>query len=278
MPEVIFSQTTAGPLVYCYLRFPDEDAANKYFRDYYNLNSQYVDRYLKLYASEIKMSDDLLYLNIAGNMLAYEGEETWSVVNSTDSTGNRNQARRISLIKDDVFSSLSAKLVDTSNQLTEAELGRTAFRNIIDELEVENVLDVYHMSQVQIDTLDGSSSMVLTKQDEYTVDGGTPDSVKVIISLGNVTVKRDFKGLIIAKGNITIAADRAITLEPLEVDTFSNILRTKIDDLSDPDDYYLMNVFVDGLSYAYSGNVAYDEGTSRVSLVDLISYERWIKK
>lgn len=278
VPEIIFSQTTAGPLVYCYLRFPDEDAANRYFKDYYNLNSEYVDRYLKLYAKEIKMSDDLLYLNIAGSMLAYEGEETWSVVSATDSTGNRNQARRISLIKDDVFNSLSAKLVDTSNQLTDTELGRTAFPNIIDELEVENVMDALHASQeVKIDTLDGTSSMVLTKRDNYVVEGAQ-DNVKVIISLGNVTVKRDFKGLIIAKGNITIAADRAITLEPLEVDTFSNILRTKIDELSDPNEYYLMNVFVDGLSYAYSGNVAYDEGTSRVSLVDLISYERWIKK
>ena len=279
VPEVVFSQTMSGPLVYCYLRFPSEDEANRYFKDYYNVNSEYVDRYLKLYASEIKMSDDLLYLNIAGSMLAYEGEENWSVVSATDSTGNRQQARRVSLIKDDVFSSLSAKLVDTSNQLTSAELGRTAFTNIIDELEVENVMNALHATQeVQIDTDPAGSSMVLTKKDNYVLDGATPDSVKVIISLGNVTVKRDFKGLILAKGNITIATDRAITLEPLDVDTFSTILRTEIEALSDPDAYYLMNVFVDGLNYAYSGNVAYDEGTSRVSMVDLISYERWLKK
>ena len=284
VPEIIFSQTNSGPLVYCYLRFPDQDSANKYFKDYYNINAEYVDRYLKLYAKEIKMSDEMLYLNIAGNMLAYEGEETWSVVDATDSTGNRHQAQRISLIKDEAFSSLSAKMVSTSNQLTDAELGRTAFTNIVDELEVENILDIHHVSQIQIDAKDTNDnvigSMVLTKQDEYTVDGNAPD---VIISLGNVTVKSNYKGLIIAKGNITIAAGGAITLEPLDVDTFSTILRTKVAKLSPPedgytDDYYLMNVFVDGLSYAYSGNVAYDEGTSRVSMVDLISYERWVKK
>lgn len=288
VPEIIFSHTNAGTLVYCYLRFPDEDAANRYFRDYYDINTEYVDRYMKLYASDIKMADDLLYLNIAGNLLAYEYEESdqWSVVSSTDSTGNLAQARRIAMIKNDVFAALSAKLLETSNQLTDAEIGRTAFPNIVDELEVENVLDAKGaVSTVQVDTQDGTASIILTKPtdanpNDYVVDDSTPGTVKVIVSLGNVTVRRSFSGLIIAKGNVTVAADTPITLEPIDVNTFSNILRTKVDELSPEGDptYYLMNVFADGLSYAYSGNVAYDAGTSRVSMVDLISYERWTKK
>lgn len=281
VPEVIFRQTNAGPLVYCYMRFKDEDAANKYFIDYYKLNTEFVDRYTKLYASEITMADNLLYLNIAGNMLSYEGEDTWSVVSATDSGGNRAQAQRISALKEDVFSSLGAKLVRTSNQLTDAELGRTVFNNIIDEVEVENVLDAVGLGvqqEVTITTLDGNDSIVLTKKPEYVVNGGT--TAQIIVSLGNVTVKDSYKGLIIAKGNITVEAGAGITLEPINANSFSNILRTKIDDLSasDADAYYLMNIFTDGVSYATSGNASAEVGTSRVSLVDLISYERWIKK
>lgn len=285
VPEVIFSQTNAGPLVYCYLRFPDEEAANKYFRDYYNVNADSVERYMKLYANEIKVkADELLYLNIAGDMLVYDGEET-SLVSSLDSTGEKKQLSTIATAKNDVFNSLSAKLVRTSTQLTDVEIGRTAFANIIDELEIENILDVHgNATEITVSTAEegSQSSMVLTKADNYVVSDSTPEDIKVIISLGNVTLTTDFEGLIIAKGNITVAAGRPITIRPLDIDTFSNILLTKVA-VSPPeegytDDYYLMNVFVDGRSYAYSGNVAFDEGTSRVAMVDLISYERWVKK
>lgn len=279
VPEIVFKQTNAGTLVYCYLRFTDEDAANRYFRDYYNINSEQIDKYTKLYASEIKMADDLLYLNIAGNMLKFEGEEGWSVLASTDSSGNRQQAQRISAMKDDVFKALSAKLMRTSNQLTNEEMTQTAFKNIIDETEVEIILNEKHTAEVKIDTAGASTdSIILTKNAEYVVDSHTPSSVKMIVSLGNVTVKNDFKGLIIAKGNITVEAGGSVTIEPLDSDTFSNILQTKIDELSVDRDYYLLNIFTDGINYVNSGNAVNDMGTERVSFIDLITYERWSKK
>ena len=280
VPEIVFRQTNAGPLVYCYLRFADEDAANKYFVDYYAINSEAVDRYTQLYAKEIKMSDDLLYLSLAGNMLTYEGYEGWSVLSSTESTANVQQAKRLSAAKDDVFKALSAKIMRTSNQLTSEEMDKTAFPNIMNETEIEIILHVKGAQEVRIDTLGADpDSMILTKKDEYVVDDHTPSSVKMIVSLGNVTVKKDFKGLIIAKGNLTIEAGASVTLEPLDTDTFSNILRTKIDELSTTDrDYYLLNIFNDGVNYVNSGNASTDMGTQQVSFVDLINYENWSKK
>ncbi|MBD5505816.1 MAG: hypothetical protein HDR09_19265 [Lachnospiraceae bacterium] len=280
VPEIVFRQTNAGPLVYCYLRFKDEDAANQYFMDYYSVNSEAVDRYTQLYAREIKMADDLLYLNIAGNMLTYEGTEGWDVLSSTESSGNLQQAKRLSALKDDVFKALSAKIMRTSNQLTSEELDKTAFQNIMDETEIEIILQVKGAQEVRIDTLGAApDSMILTKKDEYVIDGHTPSSVKMIVSLGNVTVKKDFKGLIIAKGNVTVEAGASVTLEPLDTDTFSNILRTKIDELSTTDrDYHLLNIFNDGVNYVNSGNASTDMGTQQVSFVDLITYEKWSKK
>ncbi len=280
VPEIVFRQTNAGPLVYCYLRFKDEDAANKYFEDYYSVNSESVDQYTQLYAKEIKMADDLLYLNIAGNMLTYEGTEGWGVLSSTESTGNLQQAKRFSALKEDVFNALSAKIMRTSNQLTSEELDKTAFQNIMDETEIEILLQVKGAQEVRIDTLGAApDSMILTKKDEYVIDGHTPSSVKMIVSLGNVTVQNDFKGLIIAKGNVTVEAGASVTLEPLDADTFSNILRTKIDELSTTGrDYHLLNIFNDGVNYVNSGNASTDMGTQQVSFVDLITYEKWSKK
>lgn len=175
------------------------------------------------------------------------------------------------------------------------ELGQTAFNNIIDEVEVENILDAVALGAVQdettvgIDRLDddsvmitnknSSKSIVLTKKDNFVVDR---NSSQIVVSLGNVTVTDSYKGLIIAKGNITVEASGAITLEPIDIDSFSDILLTKVNvrllEEEGSDAYYLMNIFTDGINYAASGNTSIDEGTSRVSLVDLISYERWLKK
>lgn len=279
MPEVVFRQTNAGPLVYCYMRFKDEDAANQYFTDYYAVNSEAVDRYTQLYAKEIKMADSLLYLNMAGNMLVYQGAEGWDVKTPADSTGNKQQAKRFAALKEDVYSALCAKIMRTSNQLTDEEMTKTAFQNIVDETEVRIILHEKGAEQVQIDTLGSSpDSMILTQKDEYVIGDSTPSSVKMVVSLGNVTVESDFEGLIIAKGNITVKAGAALTIKPLDPDTFSNILRTKIDELSVSHDYYLLSIFTDGVSYVTSGNASTDMGTERVSFVDLITYENWSKK
>lgn len=280
MPEVVFRQTNAGPLVYCYLRFKDEDAANQYFIDYYAVNAERINQYTQLYAKEIKMADTLLYLNIAGNMLVYQGAESgWKVKSAADSDGNRQQAKRLSTLKDDVYNALSAKIMRTSNQLTDAEMKKTAFPNIMDEAEIEVVLHEMGSQEVQFDTLGApSDSLILTKRDEYVIDSSTPASVKMIVSLGNVTVKKDFEGLIIAKGNITVEAGGSITIKPIDPDVFSNILSTKIDALSVAHDYYLLNIFNDGVSYVTSGNASTDMGTEQVSFADLITYENWSKK
>lgn len=280
MPEIVFRQTNAGPLVYCYLRFRDEDAANQYFVDYYAVNAERVNQYTQLYAKEIKMADTLLYLNIAGNMLVYQGAESgWKVKSSAESDGTPQQAKRLSALKDDVYSALRAKMMRTSNQLTDDEMKKTAFPNIMDETEIEVVLHELGSQEAKIDTLGSSpDSLILTKKDEYVIDSSTPSSVKMIVSLGNVTVKKDFEGLIVAKGNITIEAGGSVTLEPIDPDTFSNILSTKIDALSVDHDYYLLNIFNDGVSYVTSGNASTDMGTKQVSFVDLITYENWSKK
>lgn len=279
MPEVVFRQTNAGPLVYCYMRFKDEDAANQYFVDYYAVNSEAVDRYTQLYAKEIKMADSLLYLNMAGNMLVYQGTEGWSVKTPADSTGNKQQAKRLSALKEDVYNALSAKIMRTSNQLTDEEMTKTAFQNIVDETEIRIILHEKGAQEVKIDTLGASpDSLILTQKDEYVIDASTPSSVKMVVSLGNVTVKSDFEGLIIAKGNVTVEAGAALTLKPLDPDVFSNILRTKIDELSVDHDYYLLSIFTDGVSYVTSGNASTDMGTEQVSFVDLITYENWTKK
>lgn len=288
VPEIVFKQTNAGPLVYCYLRFKDMESANRYFADYYNVNAAQVDAFTKLYAKEIKMADtnSLLYLNLAGNMLTYTGSEAGKVVEATDSRAAQKRAEVISITRSDIFKALSAKMVTNIAQLSQEEQGRTAFPNIINRTKLTEIVDKYDAfgsGVVQIDTAAGSSgnvkSTILAKYG-YTVDNSTPDSVHMIISLDTVTVKKDFKGLIISAKDIIVEdsmdGDHNVVLEPLSLDDFSEMLLAKKTDGAD--EHYVLDVFRDGVNYTYSGSAAEDKGTREVSMADLIIYERWSKR
>lgn len=285
VPEVIFKPTNGETLVYCYLRFKNEEAANQYFADYYNVNAAKVDAYTKLYAKEIKLGDTnaLLYLNLAGNMLSYSESAGGSLVNATDSYSEQKEASVISITKSDIFKALSAKMVTNIAQLSSTEQGQTAFTNIIYRQGLEqfvNKFDTYGAGYIQVDTDTASPKSVILAKGDYTVDDSTPASVQMIISLGNVTVKKDFKGLIISAQNITVEdsldSDHKVCIEPLTLTEFTELLLAKKDDGTD--EYYVLDVFQDGENYAYSGSGIKDKGTEAVSMSDLIIYERWSKR
>lgn len=289
VPEIIFKKTYEEPLVYCYMRFKDEKAANQYFADYYNVNASKVDAYTKLYAKEIKLGDTnaLLYLNLAGNMLSYSESTGGALVGATDSSYEHEKAANvISLTKSDIFKALSAKMVTNIAQLSANEQGQTAFANIIYRTKLEEIInkfDTFGTESIQINTEAAVpadiKSTILSKGD-YTIDSGTPDSVQMVISLGNVTVKRDFKGLIISAKNIIVEdsqdIDHKVCIEPLTLEDFTELLNAKKSDGTD--EYYVLDVFKDGKNYADSGSVVKDMGTETVSMSDLIIYERWSKR
>ncbi|MCH5248538.1 MAG: hypothetical protein J1E98_01330 [Lachnospiraceae bacterium] len=286
VPEVIFKHTSTGTLVYCYLRFADEEKANQYFQDYYNVNSEQIDKYTRLYASEIKMPDPsaMLYLNLSGNMLAYDGADAATSVISAPDGGNssyyikQRQAKTIYSTKTSAFQALSAKLVSNVSQLTALELTRTAFENIINQTKLEDMLIANGSNTLKIETGEAGSlkTAILTREPNYVVNASTPQS-SIIVSTGNVEVDTSFKGLIIAAGNITVKSSGApVTVTPLDLTDFSKLLsaETNIGGTK----YYVMDVFRDGVNYHAGMPSSGGTSTETVALKDLIVYEQWIKK
>ncbi|MCM1088521.1 MAG: hypothetical protein NC419_10210 [Muribaculaceae bacterium] len=295
VPEVIFKHTSAGTLVYCYLRFADEERANLYFRDYYQINAEEVFSYTRLYAKEIKMPDPttMVYLNLDGNMLVYsDGQTDPATVLAAPDDGQSSyyskhkQAKSIFNTKTSVFKALSAKMVTDDSQLTIPERSRYAFENIIDEAKVEEILNAAISDTVQIDTNTPGNikSAILTRKADYIVDASAPNQ-GIIVSLGNVEVQKDFKGLILAKGNITVTSAGGITIEPMSINDFSETFEAKKD--FGGTDYSVIDVFRDGISYnsvggagaGGAGGAGAAAGTNTtIAPVDLIIYERWTKK
>lgn len=284
VPEVIFKQSNNGTLVYCYMRFKNEEAANAYFRDYYSVNGEEIEKYTRLYAKEIKIMDpeSMASYYLAGNVLAYDEAGTGSVIRATDAHGQRQQAGLAALTRTDMFRALNAKLVTNLAQLSPAEQGRGVFENVIDGDEMDAVmavLDDDHDGEIIIDNADGTKKALLTKNN-YVVSQATPEEIKLIVCRGDVSVKKDFKGLIIASGTVTVNdtedTDGKVELLNISMEDFTELMLSKA--TRSGTDYYVLDVFRDGKNYAFSSGAAMDVGTRQVDLGDLIRYERWSKR
>lgn len=289
MPEVVFKKPLNGgdTLVYCYLRFTDEEKANQYFMDYYDVNAEQVDKYTRLYAKEIKMPDpaSMLYLNLAGNMLVYnDGQTTPASVISAPDDGNssyyikRRQAKTIFSTKTDSFKALSAKLVTSITQLTAVEQGRNAFENIINTTKMNDMLAASLSDTVTIETGTAGNikTAIFTKKPDMTINSSTPDS-SIIVTTGNVEVVSSFKGLIIAGGNVVVKSSGSpIVLEPMDLKDFALLMDAEIE--IDGNKYYVIDAFRDGINYKSNSGSASGDATKTVALTDLIVYEQWSKR
>lgn len=276
-PEVIFKKTNSGTLVYCYMRFEDAEKANQYFADYYGVNKETVDRYTGFYVDAIKMAqpEDMLYLNLAGNALTYNG----SAGSLVSATGTKADAEESEKNMDNTFRALTTKLVASIDQLTVTEHGKSVFENIIEEDKLRTILTEQGIVELVLSTeptTSGDTYHVVLTSGDYVINGADPD-VRVVIALGDVTVQKDFTGLILCKGSVLITnsgGDLLTELNSLTLEQFSNALMAK----DSEGKIYALDFFLDGVNYANSGNKLMDYGTETVSLADLVVYEHWSKK
>lgn len=284
-PIVVVKQTNAGSLCYCYIQFSDRESANKYFRDYYNVNSANVEKYTKIYADAIKMPDNLsnlVYIHLAGNMLTYEGNN-FDVIDATDSLSETKRAEQLAIVRGDMFAALTAKMVTNISQLSIEEQGRSVYNNIIDSNTLDNLVSSLRPSatnnSVTIYTEDGSKATIIST-DNVTIDNATDEKVKLIVCSGDVRIKRDFEGTVIAGGEVIIGdeadTDKKVELSSLNVEDFTQLLQAKKE--KDGTQYYVLDVFRDGKNYAESTSTFTDKGTMEVDLSELIIYERWSKQ
>lgn len=219
---------------------------------------------------------------LAGNVLTYENEASAGVIlSATDDDLSVQNAEERMIQRSDTFAALIAKMVKNLVLLTPEEQTRDVFANVIDEtalIEMVDALDPVHNTYTLV-SADGSKKVVLSKGD-YLV---TPadDDVRMIICCGDVRLKEDFKGLIIAGGNVIIGDetdnDTNVELEPLTNAEFSELLLIHENDAGGMA-RYVLDVFRDGVNQAHGGTVLGDTGTKEVVLADLIIYERWSKQ
>lgn len=151
------------------------------------------------------------------------------------------------------------------------------FNSVIKEAEVEQYLTDNHVNHVTYETSSGLLAH-LAKGDVTLsgISGVDPSKLRLLVCYGNVTVDRDFTGLIIAKGKITVTGAANIKLGGTDL---ANVLEAEskiTGDTRTP-----IDMFVNGGGSMLNGAEAPgvdDAGNLVLDYSELVRYMNWIKK
>ena len=268
--KAVFRRVNGSVLVYFYLDFgSNEIAANDFFKAYYEYDKDGLSNYIKSYVSSLAWNSALnsnnnQNLTIAGNSfyLTTSGDVVLQedTLNSDDSKVE-NSIKNADLYRDaytSLLHMLKPKIVDT----TTMQQSQTIFENLVDVDKVKNKIKTQDFAS------EDNTVKAAVSTGDYTYNGDT--TLKLIIALGNVYLRNNFDGLVIAGGDVYIGPDcKSITYNETEV---LKALCTKC-----ASGYYAYEALGDSgaLSYAETNEVA---GNEYIDLGSLIVYQNWKKE
>ena len=135
-------------------------------------------------------------------------------------------------------------------------------------------------SHVKYETSSGQLAY-LTRNDATLSSIGGPGEVRLVISLGNVTVDQDFTGLIIAKGRIIVTGAHKIKRGATEL---ANVLEANSEFWKNDgtgDNQKPIDLFMNGGGSLLNGAVTPNmdaEGNLALDYSEIVRYMNWIKK
>lgn len=296
---------TAKSMVYVFVKFDSVRSANAFFRTYYSdaENLTKLGEYLDLYATGgIRLPQEVLdasgdtnfYFN--GNMLASQAArlyvpDTLSGVSS--STGARLSERMLEegIAYQDNFAALNTKLLKDYAQLLDVERGKNVYENLVNPMVSGESTEysisagssrVFVKSTGQAAVIvngdftvnDTNLAVVKTTEDAQGVTHADAEC-HVIIASGDVTLEKDFTGLIFAGGkitvagrNVTVTADARNAAEALMAENSAGIHAYD----------YLKN----GKTYTISGNLEGEQpavySEDSLNMTDYVLYTNWSKQ
>lgn len=225
--------TGTSKIAYVFLVFKDKTSANAYFKDYFTADPTKISQYLSLY---VTLSDNKAKTNTAGNTFYTTAGGTLALNTASDSVwASGAQAQ---------YENMTSPYTKFVNANKIANLGSTPLEFV----------------------LDGKTVAVVANAD-YPYTGGSPNTIRLIISSGDVTISSsEYNGIVMAGGNVTLNGN-----------VTSALLDTKLLDATctvDSTTTYTLSDFLNN-SNQFIGN----SSTRRDawSLDSLVSFENWAK-
>lgn len=297
---------TSKSMVYLFLKFDSIESANAFFRTYYSqqANATKLREYLDLYASSgILLPDEVLQQSgdtnffFNGNVLASEASQLYVADTLSGISATAGESRRQEMLNEGIayqnnYSALNAKLLKEYSELLEEERGKTVYDNLVNSMISATDAD-YTIAEGDREVFvgtEGQSAIVVngdfTLNDtevsalRTTADAGGAvhpgAEYHVIIASGDVTVEKNFNGLIIAGGKIYVNGGRNVTVTA-DAQKASLALMAKNDT-----EIYAYEYLKNGLTYTISGSedssqlVAYSADS--LNMTDYVLYANWSKQ
>ena len=276
-PEVVFVPTSGTPLVYYYMKFDNEEAANRYFALYYNSNKETYDRYISSYVNLLKFptTATVTRIKMAANGV-YGDEENGYYMLPYTVEGASTQLADNQVQYQERFTALCTKLTENYAELTGLSQApdknsQVLFENLVnpDELSAY-IAGAGGGATVELEGERGK--VILTKEESMSL---IDPNVHLVISTGNVKIDvHNFTGTVFANGTVTASENvQSIKADP---ETVNAMLR-----------YYKeiggQNVMVaqvlrDANDYMFAIQDAEDTERTTTTMADLIVYENWKKE
>jgi len=274
--QKIFSKSNGDTLVYYYLVM-NEEKANEYFRDYYGATAgQKIEDSLSLYNIDEIAANAGATIKIAGNMVTYDKADSSSLTPDTkaDMAGMQTD---IESTKDQV-KGLKAKLASSYNGLSDTEKSQTVYNNIIKTIDFKKFLQYKPGNRATFPlNATGAAIKAIFIDDPNSTYQYDNESISLIVTSGNVSINKNFDGLIIAGGTITVAGSN-LNIRSNKEDLVE-ILNLPLTDVEKSDT--LLSMFNDGTSYALFGTGDGSSGSnveSAIRISDLVTYQNWSKQ
>lgn len=260
----IFVQPITGissdGLVYFYVNLPQDKAA-RYFGDFYAADknrAEELKKHTDFYTGTIKSAAEA-NIKTVGNYTLYDNDLVVlpGKTSTIDNTGK--------FIK--TFRALCTNL---TTKVKAGQKENEVFKNIINEAVLRGYLAGVVKKEVSVN---GVKAVITSGNYDYNSSSG---DVRLIVANGDVTVKRNFTGTIIANGKVKVNSAGEIKSDD------SGIIKNLISEpLTAGGSDYFYKVFRDGEAFAasgstVSGNDLFADGS--VDLSKLVSYSNWKKK
>lgn len=187
----------------------------------------------------------------------------------------------------DIYRALTFNLTEDASLVpSDPELAKDyyVFNSVIKEKDVEKYLDDNHKNTVIYET-DSGLRAILTREPLLTgiplkvSDSKINDKTRLIISYGDVVVDKNFTGMIIAKGKITINPSTVVSIKQNKMDLYKVLEAKNKDDTADT--ITPIDMFVNGGGSMLNGAEAPtvdDAGNLIIDYGEIVRYMNWIKK
>ena len=217
--------TESKSLTYYYLVMNADNAA-KYYQTYYlnGNNKESIDHYFKKYATGgILLGDYTSAQNsytILGNALVSDAlsQSGVSLLASTNTTTNTMTPAEVFQKSGEIANVYKGLTTNLSEDGASASTFRNVFDSVIkDKITTKQADGTDYVDTIQeylvkngtggtmeFTTEDGLKGIITTGNYTLSSATGGASSVRLIVSLGDITIDRNFTGLAIAKGTITI--------------------------------------------------------------------------